>query len=122
MSIRWGVANDRTAGIARRRRAAEEIVGQVDELRARRLAALLGDLRVQGDRASLERFFGAILTLEAGERSVEILFCAEGEAVVEDSARGEITPLPRGAAVLVSAAVPGYRLRGEATSSSMTSR
>jgi mannose-6-phosphate isomerase len=51
----------------------------------------------------------------AEERSVEILFCAEGEAVVEDSVRGEITLLPRGAAVLVSAAVPGYRLRGEAT-------
>jgi mannose-6-phosphate isomerase class I len=50
----------------------------------------------------------------AEERSVEILFCAEGEAVVEDSARREITPLPRGASVLVSAAVPGYRLRGDA--------
>jgi mannose-6-phosphate isomerase len=242
-------------------RGAEEIVAQVDELRARRLAAFLGDLRLQREHASLERFFGALLTLDAGERaelvaevveaaecgygdpqvkgwirklaqeypgdpgvlaplllnilelrpgealflpdrelhgylhgvgveimansdnvlrggltskhvdvaellailsfesrqpqilaaravgpvesvydaparefvlgvlrprpdaafesaeerSVEILFCAEGQAVVEDPARGGITPLPRGASVLVSAAVPGYRLRGEAT-------
>jgi len=51
----------------------------------------------------------------ASKRSVEILFCAEGEAVVEDVARAEPTPLPRGAAALVPAAVPGYRLRGEAT-------
>jgi mannose-6-phosphate isomerase len=51
----------------------------------------------------------------ARERSVEILFCAQGEARLEDPARGEITPLPRGAAVLVAAAVPGYRLRGDAT-------
>jgi mannose-6-phosphate isomerase len=242
-------------------RAAGELVAQVDELRAPRLAALVGDLRLRRDRASLEGFFGALLTLDAEEqaavvaevveaaaggrgdpqvsgwilelaqehpgdsgvlaplflnlielrpgealflpdrelhsylhgvgveimgnsdnvlrggltskhvdvgellatltfesgpprilaarsvgpaesvydtparefalavlrpregaafdsaedRSVEILFCAEGEAVVEDSARGEMTPLPRGAAVLVSAAVPGYRLRGDAT-------
>jgi mannose-6-phosphate isomerase len=242
-------------------RGAEEIVAQADELRAPRLAALLGDLRTHGDRASLERFFGTLLTLEAGERaslvaevveaaegghgdpqvkgwirklaqehpgdsgvlaplllnvlelrpgealflpgrelhgylhgvgveimassdnvlrggltskhvdvaellaivrfesrqpeilvargvgpvesvydaparefalgvlrpregaafesaeerSAEILFCAEGKAVVEDPVRGEITPLPRGASVLVSAAVPGYRLLGDAT-------
>jgi mannose-6-phosphate isomerase len=51
----------------------------------------------------------------ARERSVEILLCVEGEAVVEDVARGEATPLPRGSAVVVPAASAGYRLRGGAT-------
>jgi mannose-6-phosphate isomerase len=47
--------------------------------------------------------------------SVEILLCTEGEAVVLDVARGERTPLPRGAAVLVPAPVRSHRLEGEAT-------
>lgn len=49
------------------------------------------------------------------ERSVEILFCAEGEAAIEDVGSGEVTPLPRGSAALVAAAVSGYRLKGDAT-------
>jgi mannose-6-phosphate isomerase len=50
----------------------------------------------------------------APTRSIEILLCVEGEAAVEDAIRGEVTPLPRGAAALVPAAASGYRLRGDA--------
>jgi mannose-6-phosphate isomerase len=57
---------------------------------------------------------GAVVE-SAPERSVEILLCAEGEAVLEASRSGEVTPLPRGAAALVAAAVGAYRVSGEAT-------
>jgi mannose-6-phosphate isomerase len=48
-------------------------------------------------------------------RCVEILLCAEGQAEVRDAKRTEVTLLPRGAAVLVPAAVEAYRLEGHAT-------
>jgi mannose-6-phosphate isomerase len=57
---------------------------------------------------------GAVVE-SAPERSVEILLCAEGKAALEASRSGEVTPLPRGAAALVAAAVGAYRVSGEAT-------
>jgi mannose-6-phosphate isomerase len=57
-------------------RAEEEIIAQVDALRARRLAALLSDLRLRRDREGLRRFFGALMRLGADERAAVV-----GEAV-----------------------------------------
>jgi mannose-6-phosphate isomerase len=52
--------------------------------------------------------------VSAGTHSAEILFCAEGEAAVRDLERGEVLPLPRGAAAFVPAAVERYRVEGQA--------
>ncbi len=49
------------------------------------------------------------------ERSVEILLCSEGEARVHDVRRAGTTPLARGEAVLVPAALERYRIEGDAT-------
>jgi mannose-6-phosphate isomerase len=49
------------------------------------------------------------------QRTVEILLCTDGEALVEEVDSGKAIPLPRGSSVLVPAASPGYRLRGDAT-------
>jgi mannose-6-phosphate isomerase len=48
------------------------------------------------------------------ERSVEILLCSEGEARVHDVAGADTTPLARGEALLVPAAVERYRIEGDA--------
>jgi mannose-6-phosphate isomerase len=48
-----------------------------------------------------------------GRSSVEILFCAEGEAQLLDDRR-EVVALPRGAAALVPAAVPTLLVEGDA--------
>ena len=49
------------------------------------------------------------------ERSVEILLCTEGEARVHDVMRAAATPLARGQALLVPAALERYRIEGDAT-------
>jgi mannose-6-phosphate isomerase len=53
---------------------------------------------------------------ESGSRgAVEILFCSDGNATLADTAHVESTPLARGAAVVVPAALGAYSLRGDAT-------
>lgn len=49
------------------------------------------------------------------ERSVEILLCVDGRAHVTDLGGGPSVPLPRGAAAIVPASVPRYRIEGDAT-------
>ncbi len=45
----------------------------------------------------------------------EILLCTQGDARVHDMRRDETTPLARGEAVLVPAALERYRIEGDAT-------
>jgi mannose-6-phosphate isomerase len=47
-------------------------------------------------------------------RSVEILLCTEGRAVLRDPAHGVSVTLARGRAALVPAALPRYRVEGDA--------
>jgi mannose-6-phosphate isomerase len=49
------------------------------------------------------------------QRSVEILFCTEGAAVIEDATGAVSLNLAKGNSVLIPAAVKGYRLTGNAT-------
>ena len=48
-------------------------------------------------------------------RSVEILICIEGKAVVKAAADGPDLGLVKGNSILIPAAVPEYSLKGEAT-------
>lgn len=49
------------------------------------------------------------------DRSVEILLCLEGEAVILGAANGEAVTVPRGSSVMVAATAPAYTIRGAAT-------
>ncbi len=49
------------------------------------------------------------------KRSVEILICMEGNGMIEDSERGRILPLSKGASVIVPSAVPQYSVSGNIT-------
>lgn len=48
------------------------------------------------------------------KRSVEIMLCTDGEAVIADRGSGETLPLCKGTAVIIPAAVKQYRITGEA--------
>jgi mannose-6-phosphate isomerase len=51
----------------------------------------------------------------AASRSVEILLCTRGEAVIRESGSEQELPVRRGESLLVPASLPGYTIRGEAT-------
>ncbi len=57
---------------------------------------------------------GAGYTVES-PRSVEILLCTRGEAVIRETRRDGELRVKRGESLLVPARVPGYAVRGEAT-------
>ena len=70
----------------------------------------------------LENLLLSKISLESGaiyrspqERSVEIMICLEGNAQVTDVARGEMTLVKRGTAIIVPSAVNQYTMRGKAT-------
>ena len=50
----------------------------------------------------------------APKRSVEIMTCLEGDALVTDLGNGEDHSLTRGAVIIIPAAVPNYRIQGNA--------
>ena len=53
--------------------------------------------------------------LSAADRSVEILFCTEGDLVLTSSGSDESLSLSRGMSVLVAAALEKYSIEGEGT-------
>jgi mannose-6-phosphate isomerase len=57
---------------------------------------------------------GAVAFESPPERSVEILLCTQGKAVLRDPVHGEAVTLARGRAALVPAALPRYRVEGDA--------
>jgi len=69
-----------------------------------------------------EEFVLSVITVEkrasftsARDRGVEILICLEGEGVIRDLEKGQDVPLPKGASVIVPAAVSQYGIDGNAT-------
>ena len=48
------------------------------------------------------------------QRSIELMICVAGQAVIEDTQASIRLPLDRGTSVVVPASVRGYRLQGEA--------
>lgn len=67
-------------------------------------------------------FFLSVISLDEGEsfesscnRSVEILICVKGRAVLRALRSKEVLELSRGKSVIVPSAVSGYRMEGHAT-------
>jgi mannose-6-phosphate isomerase len=69
---------------------------------------------------AVEEFMLSVISLDEGtyiggaERSVELLICTEGTAVIRIDA-GDALPLTRGGSLLIPAAVKGYRIEGTGT-------
>lgn len=70
----------------------------------------------------VEEFGLSRITLGEGDsyvaelnRSVEILLCIEGEALLRDAVTGEVLILRKGSSAVVAAAVPSYIIQGPAT-------
>ena len=69
-----------------------------------------------------EEFVLSVISVEKGasftsarERSVEVLICLEGEGVIRDLEKSQDVLLPKGASVIVPAAVSQYGIDGNAT-------
>lgn len=84
-------------------RPLEEIVAQVDELRARGLAALLGRLRFEREPDHLRTFFEALMALDARQAAVVV------EEAVAAAESGYGAPEVRGWLRKLAAAYPGDR-------------
>ncbi len=86
---------------------------------------LLPDAAIAGEgvyASDFEEFVLSIITVTAGvnfnspaNRSVEILLCTAGSAVITETEGGENLPLEKGMSVLVPAAVNQYEITGDAT-------
>ena len=69
-----------------------------------------------------EEFVLAVLTVDKGmacvntdHRSVDIMLCTEGKAVITDVGKGHSVKISRGMSILIPAVVAAYRIEGKAT-------
>lgn len=90
--------------------------GKVERLQAEQRADCEGVYRTSTDEYSL-----SVLDLHEGssftspkERSVEIMICIKGDALVTDLGAGDVLSITKGKSFIVPAAVQQYRIEGQA--------
>jgi mannose-6-phosphate isomerase len=102
-----------------------EALSSILNFHQREIEILTPRLQSNGEQvypSQAEEFVLSVLTMTNGityesstNRSIELMLCTRGEAVIRNIARQEVVSVGRGTSVLIPAAVKKYRIEGNAT-------